>query len=117
RLWSVLKNRGEVSSDGVRREFDLVETTMMADTHGRLIVRWNAPRSWWMRAATAGAYPVTGISDAEPIPFPGFDELVLGHVELQAVMREPRFASWRTALGAVKGVYRITDTKDGRQYV
>lgn len=117
RLWSVLENRGEVSNDGVRREFDLIETNAMADMHGRLVIGWNAPRSWWMRAKTAGAYPVTGIADAEPIPFAGFDELILKHAELQAVMREPRYASWRTALGAVKGVYLITDTKDGRQYV
>ena len=32
-------------------------------------------------------------------------------------MREHRYASWRTALGAVAGIYLITDTRDGRQYV
>lgn len=117
RLWSVLENHGEISNDGTRREFDLQQTELMTDIRGRLVIRWNAPRSWWMRAATASSYPVTGIADAEPIPFPGFDELILGHADLQAVMREPRYASWRTALGAVKGVYLITDTSDGRQYV
>lgn len=117
RLWSVLENCGEVTNDGVRREFDLSEAPAMADMRGRLVIGWSAPRSWWMRAATAGMYPVTGIADAEPIPFPGFDELILSHDQLQAVMREPRYASWRTALGAVKGIYLITDTKDGRQYV
>lgn len=117
RLWSVLENRGEVTNDGVRRTFDLSRTDIMADLGGRLVVGWNAPRSWWMRANTAATYPVTGIADAEPIPFPGFDELILSHGDLQAVMREPRYASWQTALGAVKGVYLITDTNDGRQYV
>lgn len=117
RLWSVVENHGEVGGDGSRREFALSQTDLMDDLRSRLVIRWNAPRSWWMRAVTAGPYPVTGIADAEPIPFPGFDALILSHVDLQAVMREPKYASWQTALGAVKGVYLITDTTDGRQYV
>ncbi|MDT0157234.1 hypothetical protein Q9R19_06300 [Microbacterium sp. ARD32] len=117
RLWSVLENRGEIGNDGVRRQFDLLKTDLMADLRSRLVIRWNAPRSWWMRAKTAGAYPVSGIADAEPIPFPGFDAFILDHADLQAVMREPRYASWRTALGSVKGIYLITDTSSGRQYV
>ena len=32
-------------------------------------------------------------------------------------MREHRYASWRTALSSVGGVYLITDTRDGRHYV
>ncbi|MCS5735093.1 GIY-YIG nuclease family protein [Herbiconiux daphne] len=51
------------------------------------------------------------------MPFPGFDRLVLSHVELQAVMRELRYASWRTALSSVFGIYLLTDTRDGKQYV
>ncbi|MGF9663195.1 GIY-YIG nuclease family protein [Arthrobacter crystallopoietes] len=57
------------------------------------------------------------IADAEPIPFPGFDKLVLDHAQLQSVMREHCYASWRTALASVAGVYLITDTRDGRQDV
>lgn len=43
--------------------------------------------------------------------------LVLDHHELQAVMRESRYASWRTALASVTGIYLITDTRDGRHNV
>lgn len=89
----------------------------MADLRKRLVIGWRSPRTWWMRAVTASTYPVAGIADAEPVPFPGFDRLILGHVQLQAVMREPRYASWVTALGSVVGIYLITDTRDGRQYV
>lgn len=32
-------------------------------------------------------------------------------------MREHRYGSWRTALSSVVGIYLITDTRDGRQYV
>ncbi len=117
RLWSVVENRGETSNDGNLRTFDLVVSEQMADVRNRLNIGWKAPRSWKLTGTTASAYPVKEIADAEPIPFPGFDRLVLDHARLQAVMREPRYASWRTALSSVVGIYLITDTRDGRQYV
>lgn len=117
RLWGVVENRGEISNDGVRRVFDVVVSEHMADLRGRLVIGWRSPRTWWMRASTAANYPVVGIADAEPVPFPGFDRLVLDYAQLQAVMREHRYASWRTALSSVVGIYLITDTRDGRQYV
>lgn len=117
RFWSVVENRGEISRDEIRRTFDIVETEHMADLRRRLVIGWKSPRTWRMNASTAASYPVAGIADAEPIPFPGFDKLVLSHVQLQAVMREHRYASWRTALSSVFGVYLITDTRDGRHYV
>ena len=117
RLWSVVENRGEVVRDDIRRTFDVVESEHMADLRSRLVVGWRSPRTWRMNATTAASYPVVEIADAEPIPFPGFDRLVLSHLHLQAVMREHRYASWRTALSSVFGVYLITDTRDGRHYV
>jgi hypothetical protein len=57
------------------------------------------------------------IADVEPVPFPGFDRLVLDYAQLQAVMREHRYAAGRTALASVIGVYLTTDTRDGRHYV
>jgi hypothetical protein len=117
RLWSVLDNRGEVSNDGALRAFDLVVSNRMADLRNRLVIGWRSPRTWRLNGPTAAGYPVAEIADAQTVPFPGFDRLVLDHTQLQAVMREHRFASWRTALSSVVGIYLITDTRDGRQYV
>jgi hypothetical protein len=117
RLWSVMENRGEASNDGVLRRFDLVEAEHLTDLRSRLVIGWKPARRWWMYGATAAQYPVTGIADAEPVPFPGFDRLVLDYPQLEAVMREHRYASWRTALASVVGIYLITDTRDGRQYI
>ena len=117
RFWAVLENRGEAWNDGIRRGFDLVKTDHMVELRNRLVIDWRPTRRWWMRAATAAAYPVNSIADAEPIPFPGFDRLVLNYPTLQAVMREPRYASWRTALSSVRGIYLITDARNGRHYV
>lgn len=81
------------------------------------MIGWRSPRTWWLKGTTAAGYPVMEIADAEPMPFPGFDRLILDHAQLQAVMREHRYGAWRTALSSVAGIYLITDTRDGRQYV
>ena len=117
RLWSVVENRGEISNDGTLRTFDLVVSEHMPDLRNRLVIGWRSPRTWRLNGPTAAAYPVMEIGDAEPVPFPGFDRLILNYAQLQAVMREHRYASWRTALSSVIGIYLITDTLDGRQYV
>ena len=98
RLWSVVDNRGEVSNDGGLRTFDLVVAEQMADLRNRLVIGWRSPRTWRLNGPTAARYPVLEIADAQPVPFPSFDRLVLNLAQLQAVMREHRYASWRTAL-------------------
>ncbi|MFI8598274.1 GIY-YIG nuclease family protein [Rothia koreensis] len=117
RLWSVVENHGLVSTEEHRRVFDLTASDAMADLNNRLVISWKSPRAWKVKATTAATYPILEIADAAPIPFPGFDELVLDYTQLQAVMREHRYAAWRTALASVLGVYLITDTRDGRQYI
>lgn len=117
RLWSVVENRGETSNDGILRTFDLVVTDHLSDLRYRLVIGWKSPRTWRLNGPTAAGYPIVEIADAQPVPFPGFDRLVLDYPQLQAVMREHRYASWRTALSSVVGIYLITDTRDGRQYV
>lgn len=117
RLWSVVDNLGEVQNDGALRTFDIVQSGHLADLKNRLVVGWKSPRAWRLNGPTVAGYPVLEIADAQPVPFPGFDRLVLDRAQLEAVMREHRYAAWRTALGSVAGVYLITDTRDGRQYV
>lgn len=117
RLWSVVTYRGESSNDGQVRIFDLAVSEHMADLRNRLVIGWKSPRTWWLNGTTAAGYPVMEIADAEPKPFPGFDRLILEYAQLQAVMTEHRYSSWRTALASVVGIYLITDVRDGRQYV
>lgn len=117
RLWSVVENVREISNDGLVRTFDLRVTDHLQDLKNRLVITWPSPRKWWLKGTTAAGYAVKEIADAEPLPFPGFDKLVLDYARLQAVMRESRYAAWQTALASVMGIYLITDTRDGRQYV
>lgn len=117
RLWSVVLNHGETSNDGHRRTFALERSDLLTGLRSRLVIGWRSPRTWALKATTAARYPVMEIADAEPVRFPGFDALTMDYSQLQAVVREHRYAAWRTALASIKGIYLITDTRDGRQYV
>lgn len=48
--------------------------------------------------------------------FPGFNGICLSHAMLKTVVREG-IPSWKTTLSNVAGVYLITDTTTGMQYV
>lgn len=117
RLWAVVENRGPIKDDGVLRTFDLVQSEHMADLRQRLVIEWKSARAWRINATTAIDYPVIEIADTKPVPFPGFDELTLNYAALQTAMTDPRYGAWQTALSSVIGIYLITDTSDGRQYV
>lgn len=117
RLWSVVRNHGEIISDGPWCFLDLETTDLLTDLRNRLVIGWRAPRVWRVKAQTAASHSVKEIADAEPVPFPCFDALTLDHARLQAVVCEHRYAAWRTALASVMGIYLITDTRDGRHYV
>lgn len=104
RLLSVLDNLGAVSNDGALRTFGLVVSEQMADLSNWLVIGLPFPRTWLPNGTTATGYPVMEIAHARPMILPGFDRLVPDHEQLQAVVREHRFASWRTALSLVVGV-------------
>lgn len=48
--------------------------------------------------------------------FPGFDNINISFRELQDIVATQR-ADWRTALEHAKGVYLVTDVRNGRRYV
>jgi hypothetical protein len=48
--------------------------------------------------------------------FPGYEDIDISFAELETLVRNER-ADWKVALGSVKGVYLITDTKTARRYV
>lgn len=73
--------------------------------------------NWSKKGASAAAFPVIEIADPQNVDFPGFDRLVLTRADLRIALDDSRYAAWRTALGSVQGVYLISDSRSGRQYV
>lgn len=119
RLYGVFENRGEVLSErsATYRFFDLHPSDFLAPLADRLVVEWTSPRNWHRRATNAASLPVLEIADRDKVPFPGFDRVRLTHHELKEMVEGHRYADWRAALSEVQGIYLITDSSNGKQYV
>lgn len=120
RLLTAFENHGELTArrTATSRFFDLRPTGLLEGLRGRLVVAWSRDAVNWAKTGESAArFPVVEIADPEAVPFPGFDRVLVSHSELRDVVNEARYASWRTALGAVQGIYLIADTSTGGLYV
>lgn len=119
RLCGTLENHGEVLAErtDTNRYFDLRPSKFLASLAGRLVVEWASPRNWHRRASSAANLTVLEIADRDKVPFPGFDRVLLTYHELRDLVEDHRHADWRAALSEVQGIYLITDSSNGKQYV
>lgn len=121
RLWSTFENHGEVAAERTEtyRCFDLRPTGFLSPLNDRLVVEWDNPRSWHRSASSVSAarMPVLEIADRDKVHFPGFDGVLLTYHQLRDMVEDPRYADWRAALSEVQGIYLITDSTNGKQYV
>lgn len=122
RLITVYDNHGErplgPEHPQQTRLFDLRTSGALSALAGRLVVEWSRDAVNWAKSGVqAAAFPVVEIADPQRVPFPGFDQVLLTHAELQAVLTESRYSDWRTALSAVQGIYLIADASTGQLYV
>ncbi|GFG97360.1 GIY-YIG nuclease family protein [Mycobacterium timonense] len=119
RLYGTYENFGEVATErtATRRYYDLRRSSFLAPLADRLVVEWGNPRTWHRRAITAAKLPILEIADRDTVPFPGFDRVLLTHHELREMVSDHRYADWRAALSEVQGIYLITDSSNGKQYV
>jgi hypothetical protein len=119
RLYGTFENHGEVVAErtAANRYWDLRPSDFLAPLVGRLVVEWGNPRSWHRRAASAASLPVLEIADRDKVQFPGFDSVLLTYHQLTEMISDHRYADWRVALSEVQGIYLITDSSTGKQYV
>jgi hypothetical protein len=120
RYWGAFENHGEVVAERTesQRFFDLRRSDLLSSLGNRLVMEWSKDAiNWSKKGASAAAFPVIEIADPQNVEFPGFDRLVLTRADLRIALDDSRYAAWRTALGSVQGVYLISDSRSGRQYV
>lgn len=85
---------------------------------GRLIIyhkRTRASYIWWQDELV---FPIIEIRKEKMTigDFPGFDAVLLSHSKLKIIVEE-KIESWRSTLANIKGIYLITDTTSGKNYV
>jgi hypothetical protein len=120
RLVACYENLGNTIVDGQwGRQFDLVESEVLADLLGRLVIDWGGgARSWWQRGVMASLKPVLSILERQVRPFPGFERLVLTFPELEEIISQPRrYAAWHASMSAVSAIYLIAHRLTGKLYV
>lgn len=119
RFITAYENHGEIEAERTEttRYFDLRPSEFLASLQDRLVIEWSKGPRWQNTAAKAAGLPVLEIADPRKVPFLGFDKVLLPYGELPAMVEESRYAEWRTALAVVQGIYLITDSSNGKQYV
>ncbi|UEJ81828.1 GIY-YIG nuclease family protein [Brachybacterium halotolerans subsp. kimchii] len=120
RFLTAYENHGPVSAEATKehRYFDLRPSDLLNTLRQRLVVTWSGDTiNWAKKGATAAHFPVVEISDPAPVPFPGFDRVIITFSELQEMVESSRYREWQHALSAVQGIYLITDRLTGKHYV
>jgi hypothetical protein len=103
--------------------YNLIPCEELSELYDRVIIDWGgATISWHQKRLDKGIdqiLPKGFVSE-----FPGWDKVLLTHQELCAVIGNDTFPygrhgnpSWTNFLTSHDGVYLITDTKTGQQYV
>lgn len=119
RFITAYENCGEIEAERTQttRYFNLRPSEFLISLQERLVVEWSKGPRWQNTAVKAAGLPVLEIADSRKVPFLGFDKVLLPYGELPAMVEESRYAEWRTALAVVQGIYLITDSSNGKQYV
>jgi hypothetical protein len=87
------------------------------DLAGRVVIDWGraalAWHQWLAEKEVVEVLPVGYVRE-----FPGYLDFVLSFPELSAIIGKPDAnREWHRMLGAIAGVYLITDMRTGKQYV
>lgn len=97
--------------------YDLTEVIEFNEYSERLVIEWGGAVTAWVQKLTNK--PVVAIfPPGSAREFESFEKTVLPFSELKRIVRNPNSnRSWVQALKSVNGIYVITNTRDGRNYV
>lgn len=93
--------------------YDIAPEEALAAFVGRMVIEWgDGYRSWVQRADRQHKTVIELRKQVDDAPFPGFDAFTHTIGNLKDVPQ-----TWRTALGAVAGIYLLVSMKTGKLYV
>lgn len=110
-----LKESFEPFEEGWRGFYhELQETDLLSDLRLKLEVRWGEPATAWRRVLKPTNNYAVWIRNEPVVPFEDLRNASLLMAELRIALQD---VSWQQGLGAVAGVYLITDERSGKHYV
>ena len=97
--------------------YELTEVEAFNEYSTRLVIEWGGAVTAWVQRKTDK--PIVAILPPSAArEFESFEKTVLPLNELQRIVKNPTSnRTWVQALKSVNGIYVITDTRDGRNYV
>lgn len=100
---------------GARYDYKMHEVGGFDDLKERVIIKWGNPISWhqWIENKMEVIEIHPGLHYKQ---FTDYSEVLLTFDELKDIVTK-QYSDWKKMLSAVKGIYLITDTKNGKQYV
>ena len=96
--------------------FDLEKLNTLEDYENRLIIEWNNPRAYKQNGTTDKK--IASIQAEKKYPFTKPENIILTYRSLKQIIEDPElYSDWHAALSTIYGIYLISDTKSGKQYV
>ena len=98
--------------------YELEESDLFSDLKDRLVIRWDSARSWYQSASNIK--PIVAIQSQEKKPFRSYESAIYSFDELEEIVNDMGMGAYEEhwkMLSAIKGVYLIVDTTDGKQYI
>ena len=103
----------EVDEPGSCDEYKLDRLNLIQEYEGRLVIDWGSGTRSWIQRADNQNKPVLELrKDIVDPAFPGYAAIQLSLSDLYGLP-----ATWKTALSNAKGIYLLTCTATGKQYV
>ena len=97
--------------------YDLEKSDKLEEYENCLIIEWGKSTRRWDQKGTTKK-EIISIQAVKKYPFLGYENIIRKFDELKEIIEEPAlYKDWHDALSAVKGIYLITDKKEGKQYV
>ena len=93
---------------------ELQETDLLSDLRLKLEIRWGGRATSWRRVLKPSNNYAVWIRNEPVVPFEDLRNASLVMAELRIALQD---VSWQQGLGAIAGVYLITDELSGKHYV
>ena len=98
--------------------WNIVKTDILNDLTNRLVIEWGKSTRGWCQNGTTEKEVLHILPAVSEISFISYDKVLLSYEKLKMIVNNIKnHKEWETKLSAVAGIYLITDTKTGKQYV